>query len=219
MSSKLAIIDYGMGNLHSVSSAVQHVADDVDVDITADHKVIQAADRVIFPGVGAIRDCVGEIRRLGFDRLVLDEIASGKPVLAICVGLQALMRSSEENGGVECLGHFDGEVKFFSDDPKFKLASSAHKLKVPHMGWNQVNQSIKHPLWSGIPDATRFYFVHSYFVELNDSSFEAGQSHYGRDFSSVLAQGNVFATQFHPEKSHEAGLALLRNFVTWDGKF
>ena len=205
MSSKLAIIDYGMGNLHSVSSAVRHVADNVDVDITADHKVIHAADRVIFPGVGAIRDCVGEIRRLGFDRLVVDEIASGKPVLAICVGLQALMRYSEENGGVDCLGHFDGEVKFFSDDPKFKLASSAQKLKVPHMGWNQVNQSVEHPLWKGIPDAARFYFVHSYFVELNDSSLEAGQSHYGRISALCSRRAMFLPLSFTPKKAMMPG--------------
>jgi len=214
---QVAIIDYGMGNLHSVSSALLHVAPQADVVITSDHEVVKNADRVVFPGVGAIRDCLAEIRRLGFDDLVISEIASGKPVLAICVGMQALLKHSAENGGVEGLGHFDGQVEFFSEDATFQQASEQSKLKVPHMGWNQVYQCQAHPLWHGINDAERFYFVHSYFASLNDTSVEAGRSHYGRDFSTVLAANNVFATQFHPEKSHDAGLQLLRNFVSWNG--
>lgn len=215
---QIAIIDYGMGNLHSVSSALMHVAPDADVVITSDHEVVRNSDRVLFPGVGAIRDCMAEIRRLGFDELVSTEINSGKPVLAICVGMQALMRHSVENGGVDCMNYFDGEVKFFSDDAAFRDASAITKLKVPHMGWNQVYHRQAHPLWHGINDGERFYFVHSYFIELNDRALEAGQCHYGRDFSAVLANKNVFATQFHPEKSHDAGLQLLRNFVSWSGQ-
>lgn len=215
---QVAIIDYGMGNLHSVSSALTKVAPDADIVITSDHDVVRSADKVLFPGVGAIRDCVGEIRRLGFDELVASEIDSGKPVLAICVGLQALMNRSEENGGVDCLAHFDGQVEFFSSNTTFQQASAITKLKVPHMGWNQVYQRQAHPLWQGIEDGERFYFVHSYFVTLNDASLEAGRSHYGVDFSSVLARANVFATQFHPEKSHNAGLQLLQNFVSWNGQ-
>lgn len=215
---QVAIIDYGMGNLHSVSSGLKHVAVDADVVITSDHDVVKRADRVIFPGVGAIRDCIGEIRRLGFDELVASEIASGKPVLAICVGLQALMNHSEENGGVECLRHFDGDVEFFSENATFKAASAQSKLKVPHMGWNQVRQTREHPLWQGIENDARFYFVHSYFVHLHDASIECGRSHYGVDFTTVVARDNVFATQFHPEKSHDAGLQLLRNFVSWNGQ-
>jgi len=215
---QVAIIDYGMGNLHSVASALQHVAPNADVVITSDHEVVKNADRVIFPGVGAIRDCMAEIRRLGFDTLVAGEIASGKPVLAICVGLQALMNQSEENGGVSGLSHFDGEVQFFSAHADFKEASAQSKLKVPHMGWNQVQHTRAHPLWQGIEDNTRFYFVHSYFVHLNDAEIEFGRSHYGLDFTSVVARDNVFATQFHPEKSHDAGLQLLGNFVAWDGQ-
>ncbi len=220
---QLAIIDYGMGNLHSVSSAVQHVSADTDVVITRDHEVVKNADRVIFPGVGAIRDCMAEIRKLGFDMLVQEQVQSGKPVLAICVGMQALMHRSEENGGVDCLGVIDGEVRFFSASETFQTASDAAlsetgaRLKVPHMGWNQVAQSITHPLWHNIESNTRFYFVHSYYVALGERGQEAGRSHYGLDFSTAAAQNNVFATQFHPEKSHAAGLQLLRNFVSWDG--
>lgn len=215
---KVAIIDYGMGNLHSVASALHHVAPDVHVSVTSDHEEVASADRVIFPGVGAIRDCMAEIRRLGFDKLVASEVASGKPMLAICVGMQALMKHSSENGGIDCLGIFDAEVTCFSDNPEFKRVLQTETLKVPHMGWNQVRQQIEHPLWSGIAQDTRFYFVHSYFVSGADQGIICGETNYGLPFNSVVAKDNVFATQFHPEKSHTAGLALLKNFVAWDGR-
>ena len=215
----VAIIDYGMGNLHSVASALQHVAPDADVRVTSEHSVIQNADKVLFPGVGAIRDCMGEIRRLGFDTLVAEQIQSGKPLLAICVGMQALMQRSAENGGVECLDYFDGSVEFFSSNERFQQASTQSKLKVPHMGWNQVQQKLDHPLWQGIENNSRFYFVHSYFVHSNEPELEAGRCHYGLDFTAAIAKENVFATQFHPEKSHDAGLQLLKNFVAWNGSF
>ncbi len=210
----IAVIDYGMGNLHSVASALEHVAPDARVQITADFGVIEGADRVIFPGVGAIRDCIGEIRRGGFDRQLVATIDSGKPVLGICVGMQALMAHSEENGGVDCLGLMPGQVKFFGTDLRDKNGES---LKVPHMGWNQVEQTQAHPLWMGIEQNSRFYFVHSYYVEAGDPSLVAGRCHYHCDFTAVLARGNVFAVQFHPEKSYLAGLQLLKNFCTWDG--
>lgn len=215
--SQLAIIDYGMGNLHSVASAIHKVAPEVEVLVTSDHDVVKSADRVIFPGVGAIRDCMAEIRRLKVDELMASEVASGKPVLAICVGMQALMTHSQENGGVQCLQHFSGDVEFFSDNADFQKASSDVRLKVPHMGWNQVAQTREHALWANIENNARFYFVHSYFVRLSDSELEFGSSSYGLPFTSVIAKDNVFATQFHPEKSHDAGLQLLRNFVSWDG--
>jgi glutamine amidotransferase len=218
MSQKVAIIDYGMGNLHSVASALAHVSPNDEHLITADHQEVKSADRVIFPGVGAIRDCVVEIKRLGFDELVKTEIDSGKPVLAICVGLQALMSWSEENEGVDCLDFFQGKVNFFSSDQRFQQASASQKMKVPHMGWNEVWQKKSHPLWQGIEDGSRFYFVHSYFVTPEDDSLIAGSSHYGLDFSSVLSRENVFAAQFHPEKSHDSGLQLLKNFCAWDGR-
>ena len=213
---RIAVIDYGMGNLHSVASALQHVSD-ADVQVTSEHEVIRAADKVLFPGVGAIRDCIAEIRRLGFDSLVREEIASGKAVLAICVGMQALMSHSDENGGVDCLDHFQGDVRRFSDNTQFQQASAQVKLKVPHMGWNRVRQTQSHQMWQSIEHDSHFYFVHSYFVEPENTALQAGVCDYGLNFCAALASDNVFATQFHPEKSHNAGLQLLRNFVAWNG--
>jgi glutamine amidotransferase len=220
---EVAIIDYGMGNLHSVASALKHIAPTATVVITSDCDAIARADRVIFPGVGAIRDCIAEIKNRGFDRAIEREIASGKPVLAICIGLQALMIRSEENQGVECLGLFPGEVKGFANTDGFNRAldegsHSGERLKVPHMGWNRVAQTIEHPLWHSIEDGGRFYFVHSYYVKTSDVSLVAGRCHYGLDFVAALAHDNLFAAQFHPEKSHTNGLQLLENFVAWDGK-
>lgn len=212
---RLAIIDYGMGNLHSVASAINHLAPEVEVEITADGERIQAADHVIFPGVGAIRDCMAEILRLGVDRTVKEALASGKPVLAICVGMQALMAFSEENQGVDCLDILPGQVRRFPADV---LDEDGSQLKVPHMGWNQVAQLGDHPLWRGIAQNSYFYFVHSYYVESGDSSQVAGRCHYGVDFSAALQRNNLFAVQFHPEKSHTDGLRLLKNFVAWNGR-
>ena len=211
----IAVIDYGMGNLHSASKALAHVADNIKVNVTAKPEEILAADHVVFPGVGAIRDCVGEIRRLGLDEVVL-EAAQTKPFLAICVGMQCLMSHSEENGGVDCLNHYPGEVKYFGDNLK---GVSGEKLKVPHMGWNQVSQTIEHPLWRGIEEGARFYFVHSYFVEPKEMSLVAGKTDYPQSFAVALAKENQFAVQFHPEKSQKPGLTLLKNFVNWDGQF
>ena len=212
--STVAVIDYGMGNLHSVAKALELVGDGVQVQVTNDAAVILAADRVILPGVGAIRECVGEIKRLNFDDVVAKVVASGKPLLGICVGLQAMMSHSEENSGVDCLGILAGKVKFFGTD---LVGNVGEKLKVPHMGWNQVNHNA-HPLWAGIEQSSRFYFVHSYYVEAENTAQIAGTCDYPNTFSVALAQDNIFAVQFHPEKSSTAGLTLLRNFLTWDGK-
>jgi glutamine amidotransferase len=216
----VAVIDYGMGNLHSVASALSHVAPDVNVVITSDPAVVSSADRVVFPGVGAIRDCMAEIKRLGFDKLLREQIASGKPVLAICVGMQSLMDRSEENGGVDCIGILPGEVRFFGEDQK---DADGNILKVPHMGWNEVTQTVDlnsahHPLWKDIPQNSRFYFVHSFYVLAEDARLISATCDYSLQFNAALAKDNLFAVQFHPEKSHTAGLQLLKNFLNWDGK-
>ena len=210
---RIAVIDYGMGNLHSAAKALEHVAADTEVVVTSDVPTIESADRVVFPGVGAIRDCMAEIRRLGFDQL-LPQLVKEKPVLAICVGMQALLESSEENGGVDCIGMVPGSVKFFGDD---LVDAEGEKLKVPHMGWNNIEQAVDHPMWQGIEQGSRFYFVHSYYIDADDNPLVTGVTHYGRSICSALAMDNLFAVQFHPEKSHENGLQLLSNFAHWDG--
>jgi glutamine amidotransferase len=210
----VAVIDYGMGNLHSVASALEH-AGAGSVQVSCDPAVLRAADRVVFPGVGAIRDCMAEIRRLGCDELLQTALTTQhKPVLAICVGMQALLERSEENGGVPCLGLLGGDVRFLGEDLR---DVDGGRLKVPHMGWNEVRQRRPHPLWEGIADGTRFYFVHSYYVHAADRDLVAGSVDYGVSIDAALARDNLFAVQFHPEKSHTAGLRLLRNFLAWDG--
>jgi glutamine amidotransferase len=215
MSGVVAVIDYGMGNLHSVASALAHAGAE-QVLVTHDAGLIRQADRVVFPGVGAIRDCMAEIRRLRCDQLLADALTDQhKPVLAICVGMQALMSHSQENGGVPCLDIIPGEVRYFGNP----LADSdGARLKVPHMGWNEVRQVRAHPLWQGIPDLTRFYFVHSYYVDAVQRELVAGSVQYGVSIDAALARDNLFAVQFHPEKSHTAGLRLLRNFLEWNGQ-
>ena len=208
----VAVIDYGMGNLHSVAKALEHVGAG-RVLVTSDAAVIREADRVVFPGVGAIRDCMTEITRLGFDSLVR-EVSADRPFLGICVGMQALLEHSEENGGVDGIGLFPGKVRFFGKD----MHEDGEKLKVPHMGWNQVQQNQPHPLWQGIEDQGRFYFVHSYYIDASNPAQVVGRGHYGKDFAAAMAEGSRFAVQFHPEKSHNNGLQLLKNFINWDGQ-
>jgi glutamine amidotransferase len=215
MTGVVAVIDYGMGNLHSVASALEHVGAD-KVIVTHDAEEIAKADRVVFPGVGGIRDCMSEIRRLECDQLLAQALTTQHvPVLAICVGMQALMTHSEENGGVDCLDIVPGEVRYFGNP---LVAADGQRLKVPHMGWNEVSQVMAHPLWQGIPDMTRFYFVHSYYVDAVQRELLAGAVQYGVSADAALARDNLFAVQFHPEKSHTAGLQLLRNFLEWNGQ-
>ncbi len=202
-----------MGNLHSVAKAVEHVGDGLQLSVTADEKTIMAADRIIFPGVGAMRDCMGEIRRLGIDDM-LRRLVEDKPILGICVGMQALMEHSMENNGIDCIGLFAGNVKRFADDLQ---GANGDRLKVPHMGWNEVRQTKGHPMWQGIADNSRFYFVHSYFVTPVNLDEVVGESSYPVPFACALAKRNVFAVQFHPEKSQTAGLQLYKNFLGWDG--
>jgi glutamine amidotransferase len=210
----IAIIDYGMGNLHSVASALAHVAPGARVTVTADPDAAVRADRVILPGVGAIQGCMHELEAAGLVGAVL-ECARSKPFLGICIGMQMLLDESEENDGTRCLGIIPGRVRYFGDE--LTEGAGGERLKVPHMGWNQVQQSRPHPLWQGIDDNARFYFVHSYYAEPADAAVTAGRCHYGVDFTAALAKGNIFATQFHPEKSQHCGLTLLENFVRWDG--
>jgi glutamine amidotransferase len=215
MSGTVAVIDYGMGNLHSVASALEHVGA-MEVVVTHDADIIRRADRVVFPGVGAIRDCMAEIRRLKCDELLTQALTEQHvPVLSICVGLQALMSRSQENDGVDCLDIIPGEVRYFGNP---LTDAAGQRLKVPHMGWNEVRQRMDHPLWAGIPDLTRFYFVHSYYVHAQDRSLLAASVEYGVSADAALARDNLFAVQFHPEKSATAGLRLLKNFLNWDGK-
>lgn len=202
---RIALLDYGMGNLHSAGKALEHVG--ATVDITNDPKKIAQADKIVFPGVGAMRDCIEGMQKFGIDQVVRDAVLN-KPVLAICVGMQALLEHSEENGGSEALGILEGSVQLFPTLPQ---------LKVPHMGWNQVHQiNPEHAMWKGIEQDSRFYFVHSFYVKPKDQSLIAATCDYGLSFCSAIHQENLFATQFHPEKSHTAGLKLLKNFVEWN---
>lgn len=211
----IAVIDYGMGNLHSISKALQHVAPAADIRVGADREIIRGAERVVFPGVGAIRDCIAEINRLDLVP-TLTEAAATKPFLGVCVGMQALFSHSEENQGVDCLDIVPGQVRYFGDEPRDPRDGA--RLKVPHMGWNEVVQSMQHPLWEGIAPNSRFYFVHGYYAQPDDPGRIAGATDYGCRFAAAVAQRNVFAVQFHPEKSHRAGLRLLENFVGWSGQ-
>jgi glutamine amidotransferase len=207
----IAVVDYGMGNLRSVWQALVHVADGREVVVTADPAVVAAAERVVFPGQGAMPDCMRELEARGL-RLAVLEAAKNKPFLGICIGQQMLFEHSEE-GDVPGLGVFAGRVRRFPADKM--LDAQGNKLKVPHMGWNEVRQSQAHPLWNGIADGARFYFVHSYYVDPVDKDCVAGTTDYGIPFTSAVARDNIFAIQCHPEKSAQAGLALLTNFIHW----
>jgi len=207
----IAVIDYGMGNLRSVSKAIEHVAPADRVVVTHDPGVIAAADRVVFPGQGAMPDCMREMRASGLSEAVLAAAAS-KPFLGICIGMQMLFAHSAE-GDTPGLAILPGEVVRFSSDMH---DAGGARLKVPHMGWNRVRQDMAHPLWRGIADHSRFYFVHSYFPVPADAQVAAGSCDYGIHFTCAVARANIFGVQFHPEKSHLAGLALFSNFVAWN---
>ena len=222
---KVAVVDYGMGNLHSVAKALA-VSGGAEVEIAESPSALAGADKIVFPGVGAMRHCMLGLKERGLDVALKEAFNQGKPILAICVGLQSLMELSEENEGVTCLGWFPGRVKKFD---------AALGVKVPHMGWNEVYQAENHPLWTDIPQNARFYFVHSYYISLNEklslsaegSSLEVdvgaenhcakavGSTLYGHSFTSAIAKDHLFAVQFHPEKSQKHGLQLLHNFLNW----
>lgn len=212
----IAVIDYGMGNLRSVAKALEHVVPaGTRIDVTSDPELVYKADRVVFPGQGAARDCMHELRSRGLDQVVL-EASQQKPFLGICMGMQVLMDFSEENSGTDCLGIYPGKVLYFGE--VLTDTESGARLKIPHMGWNQVHQTQAHALWSGIEQDSRFYFVHSYYVKPDDAGLTAGVTGYGQLFTSAIARDNVFAIQAHPEKSAAAGLQLLSNFSRWNGE-
>ena len=206
----IAVVDYGMGNLRSVWQALVHVAQGREVVVTADPEVLASAERVVFPGQGAMPDCMRELDERGLRQAVL-AAAKSKPFLGICIGLQMLFDHSEE-GDAAGLGILPGQVKRFATD---MVGIDGQRLKVPHMGWNQVMQK-PHPLWSGIADQAFFYFVHSYHVVPDDAGIVVGQTDYGHSFTTAVARDNIFAIQCHPEKCARDGLQLLRNFVGWN---
>ncbi|OQW91032.1 MAG: imidazole glycerol phosphate synthase subunit HisH [Beggiatoa sp. IS2] len=214
MSKKLAIVDYGMSNLRSVSKALEHVADrDWSIQVTDNSALILNADKVVFPGQGAIGNCMQCLTQTGLKDAVQQSMDK-KPFLGICLGLQTLLTTSEESGGTSCFDKIAGHVTRFPEslfDPH-----SGERLKIPHMGWNQVFATQSHALWKNIPSASWFYFVHSYFVDPIAKDVIAGTTDYGAiHFASAIAYDNIFAVQFHPEKSQHAGLTLLKNFLDW----
>jgi imidazole glycerol-phosphate synthase subunit HisH len=207
----IAVVDYGMGNLRSVAKAIEHVAPQLEVTVTGEPEAVMRASRVVFPGQGAMPDCMREMDARGLREAVI-AAAREKPFLGICIGLQMLFDTSEE-GSVAGLGLLAGRVRRF---PSAKMVDAqGARLKVPHMGWNEVRQAAPHPLWEGIAPVSRFYFVHSYFPDPASRDVVAGHCVYGVPFACACARDNIFAVQFHPEKSHTTGLRLLANFVAW----
>lgn len=210
---KVAVIDYGMGNLHSVLKSIQAVNDQgADIFLSRDPEAIVKADKVVFPGQGAMPDCMRELNSYGLAEAVR-ETTQTKPFFGICVGAQLLFQHSEE-GDTPGLGLFPGNVVRFSANLR---DAAGERLKVPHMGWNRVYQTSSHPLFTGIEDGERFYFVHSYHFAPADAALTLAESEYPDRFSCIVGRGNIFATQFHTEKSHRAGLQMMKNFLAWDG--
>ena len=203
---KVAVIDYGMGNLHSVGKALEKVSQKKRIIVTSNISDINNAERLVLPGVGAIKDCMEALSLKGLDEVVIKN-SSRKPILAVCVGMQMLLEVSEENNGVNGLGILNGKVTKISKEPN---------IKVPHMGWNQVQQIREHTIWNNIEDNSYFYFVHSYACM--ESDFAIAKTEHGMQFVSAISKDNIFAVQFHPEKSQKAGLILYENFVNWQGE-
>jgi glutamine amidotransferase len=206
----VTVIDYGMSNLRSVSKALEHVAGNSwRVHVSDKVDVILQADKVVFPGQGAIGNCMTLLNKTGIDDAIMQSLER-KPFLGICLGLQTLLTTSEESGGTAGFDWISGTVRRFLEERR------GEHFKIPHMGWNQVQQNFWHPLWANIPDKSRFYFVHSYYVNPGNSSIIAGNTNYGGiNFTAAVARANVFAVQFHPEKSQDVGLTLLKNFLAW----
>jgi glutamine amidotransferase len=213
MRKTVAVVDYGMGNLRSVSQAVLHVARDsaFDVIVTAKPDEVYAAERIVLPGQGAMPDCMSELRASGLQEAVL-HAAANKPMLGVCVGMQMLLTRSDE-GPTDGLGLIPGGVHRF--ELEGQLQPDGSRYKVPQMGWNRVYQVRPHAIWNGVPDGAFFYFVHSFYARPSEPRHSVGETDYGTRFTCALARDNIFATQFHPEKSAEHGLALYRNFLHW----
>jgi len=208
---KIVVVDYGMGNLHSVAQALRAVAPEADIRISGDPLEIDSAERIVLPGQGAMADCMKSLRESGVEAALLRAAAS-KPLLGVCIGEQMLFGDSEEGGtGLNLL---PGKVVRFRLDGQCQEDGS--RFKVPQMGWNQVRQIVPHPLWQDIPDETYFYFVHSYYVQPDVAAHSVGETVYGAPFCCAVARDNIFATQFHPEKSAASGLQLYKNFVHWN---
>jgi glutamine amidotransferase len=209
----VGIIDYGMGNLHSIAKALRFVASDENIEISFDPDALARMDRLVLPGVGAIGYCMDELVRLELNDM-LRSVLGTKPLLGICLGIEVLMAHSAESGGVKCLGAFPGDVvKFAATD----ILPDGSRRKIPHMGWNQVRQERDNPLWKDIAPDSWFYFDHSYYAAPTETQHIAGTTEYGERFTSAVLRENVFAVQFHPEKSQSAGLQLLANFLEWNG--
>lgn len=209
----VAVVDYGMGNLRSVSQAVRHVTEGsaFETVVTSRPEDVRAADRVVLPGQGAMPDCMRELRDSGLLESVL-EAAATKPLFGVCVGMQMILDRSEE-GPTDGLGLIHGEVLRFQLEGR--LQPDGSRYKVPQMGWNRVWQSQPHAMWAGVPDGSYFYFVHSYYARPSDARHSVGEADYGGRFTAAIARDNIFATQFHPEKSADQGLSLYRNFLSW----
>jgi glutamine amidotransferase len=209
----VAVVDYGMGNLRSVAKALVHVAPGASIVVTDDARTIRGAARVVLPGQSAMPDAMAQLESTGLRRVVEDCLAD-RPFLGVCLGLQMLFGTTEE-GPTMCLGAVAGNVRKFSDEQL--VPAAGERLKVPHMGWSPVAQSRAHPLWAGIDDGARFYFAHSYYPVPDDGGIVVGTASYPVPFTCAIARANIFAVQFHPEKSQRAGLRLLANFIAWDG--
>jgi glutamine amidotransferase len=219
----IGVIDYGMGNLHSLGKALERVAGSTRVLISYDPQELLNCDRLVLPGVGGVRACMKELKRLELNEMVV-EASKKMPLLGICLGMQVLLDWSDENDGEPALGLIPGKVVRFPDpatpaaDAPKAPAAPAERLKVPHMGWNKVKQARAHPLWDGVPDDSWFYFVHSYHAAPRQKKHVLGTTDYTHTFTSALARDNIAAFQFHPEKSQGPGMQLLANFVNWNGK-
>jgi len=208
--SAIGVIDYGMGNLHSLAKALERVTSSNRIVVSYDPEELLKCERLVLPGVGGVRECMKELHRLELNDLVV-EAARTKPMLGICLGMQVMLEWSDDNDGVPALGLFPGKVVRFVDPP----ADAVERLKVPHMGWNRVQQSA-HPIWQGVPDESWFYFVHSYHALPANPAQVIGSAEYTHRFAAAIARDNIVAVQFHPEKSQNLGMTVLANFAQWE---